>query len=110
MTGNLGAGKTFFIRGICQNFDIEEVTSPTFSIINQYEGRIRVIHFDFYRIKSIAELYDIGIEEYLDRDDILVFIEWSDRFPDILPGKRIEIDFEYLDETSRKISVAVYDG
>ena len=65
LTGDLGTGKTFFVKSILKNFGIEEVTSPTFSIVNTYSGEVQINHFDFYRIKKVVELYDIGFEEYL---------------------------------------------
>ena len=64
-TGDLGTGKTFIVKAIANYFGIDEVTSPTFSIVNTYEQDVRIHHFDFYRLKKVEELYDIGFEEYL---------------------------------------------
>jgi len=91
LNGNLGTGKTFFIREAAGYFDVTAVSSPTFALVNEYEGNIRIYHFDFYRINRIEELYDIGFEDYLNDDDAVIFIEWGNLFPDILPEKRNEI-------------------
>lgn len=87
LTGDLGAGKTSLSKGICleQGVDSNEVTSPTFAIMNVYEGTINQIrHFDLYRINRADELYDIGFGEYAGGDGITL-IEWAELFPDELP-------------------------
>lgn len=87
LTGDLGAGKTSLSKGICleQGVDSNEVTSPTFAIMNVYEGTINQIrHFDLYRINRADELYDIGFGEYVGGDGITL-IEWAELFPDELP-------------------------
>lgn len=74
--GEMGAGKTTFIRSLCRALGVDENTSsPTFAIINEYEGKERILHFDLYRINSLSELTEIGIEEYLEADNY-IFIEW----------------------------------
>lgn len=89
--GNLGSGKTTLIRGICTGLAVNEVvTSPTFTLINEYHGKIPVYHFDFYRITSELELHDLGVEEYFNGDGICL-IEWPEVVHDLLPEKRIEI-------------------
>ena len=65
LNGDLGAGKTYFVKSVCSQFGITSVSSPTFSIVNEYHNGRRITHFDFYRIKKVEELYDIGIEDYL---------------------------------------------
>lgn len=105
-TGDLGAGKTHLIKGICNGLRIplEDVSSPTFAIIQQYEGKFLVFHADFYRIDSIEELYDIGWVDYLTSGGIIL-IEWFDLFLEALPANRIEIKLEVLESDQRKITV-----
>ena len=104
LNGNLGAGKTFFIKHLLKNFGIEGVNSPSFAIVNQFEGRQKVNHFDFYRINKINELYDIGFEDYLNMTDAITLIEWANLIPEILPSQRMEINIEILDDTIRKFN------
>ncbi len=104
LNGELGAGKTFFVKKALISFGISNVSSPTFALINEYSGRIKVYHFDFYRITNINELYDIGFDDYLNDPDAVVFIEWGNLFPRILPQKRIEIEIKVLDDFSREIT------
>jgi len=93
--GELGAGKTKIIQGICKGLRVKErVTSPSFTLINEYSGIHKVYHFDFYRIKSKSEAYDLGCEEYLYNNGICL-IEWPEKIRDILPGKSINIYMEY---------------
>lgn len=92
-TGDLGAGKTAFVRGMARGLGItERVTSPTFTIVNEYEGGTRpLFHFDLYRLGSADELFDIGWEDYLARGGICA-VEWSERAPEAMEGcVRVEI-------------------
>ena len=106
LNGHLGTGKTIFVKGICAGLNAKQnPLSPTFSIINEYNGKYKIYHFDFYRIKDIEELYDIGYEEYFN-DENICLIEWADMFPEILPPERIEIKIEFGEgETKRKIII-----
>jgi len=89
--GNLGSGKTTCIRGICSGLGVTEiVTSPTFTLINEYTGTLPVYHFDFYRINSQDELIDLGLEEYFFGQGISL-IEWPEIVMDILPKERFEV-------------------
>ena len=107
-TGELGAGKTTLIKGICTGLDVSQtVTSPTFTLINEYSGRLPVYHFDFYRIHSDLELLDLGLEEYFYGDGICL-IEWPKIAHEALPPNRWEIFLSMelsLLETARKIEV-----
>ena len=98
LNGDLGAGKTVFVSGVAKGLEIEEpVTSPTFTLVNEYEGRIPFFHFDVYRIYDPEELYDIGFEEYFYRGGA-VCIEWSNLIESILPQDRLEIEIIRIPE------------
>lgn len=91
--GDMGSGKTTFIKAIGHVLGVEAgMSSPTFSIVNEYENRAteKIYHFDFYRLKSEAEAYDIGIEEYIDSGSYC-FIEWPDKIPSLLPEQYVEV-------------------
>ena len=86
LVGDLGAGKTHFSKGVALGLDCDDpVTSPTFSLVNEYlSGRIPIYHFDFYRIETIDEVEQIGWEEYLSQDGVVI-VEWADKVPDLIP-------------------------
>lgn len=91
MYGDLGAGKTAFVQGMAKGLDIAEpITSPTFTIVNEYEGSLPLYHFDVYRIADSDEMYEIGYEEYVYGDGISV-IEWAELIEDILPDMRYSV-------------------
>ena len=92
LSGDLGTGKTAFVGGIAKAFSIDSyITSPTFTIVNEYSGEIPLYHFDVYRIGDIDELYDIGFEEYLYSDGVVV-IEWAELVKDAIPEENIWIE------------------
>lgn len=102
LTGNLGAGKTTFTKGIAEGLDIRRpITSPTFTIIKEYEGRIPLYHMDTYRLENSEE--DIGFEEYFYSDGVTV-IEWAEFIEDYLPEDRLNITFVHVDENIRQIT------
>lgn len=105
LNGNLGAGKTFFVKAFCKAAGVPASSSPTFAIVNSYLGEYRIYHFDFYRIKNSLELHDIGIEEYLADPEAVSFIEWADLFPDVLPKRRINIIIEETGQNSREVTI-----
>jgi len=97
LNGQLGAGKTFFIKHVLKKLGIDTVNSPSFAIINEYKEKIKYYHADFYRLKNIEELYDIGWQDYLNEAEAVVFIEWGNLLPAALPNKRLEIEI-FLNE------------
>ena len=106
-TGDLGAGKTAFVRGMAQGLGIpQRVTSPTFTIVNEYEGgRLPLFHFDMYRLSSEEDLFDIGWEDYLDRGGLCV-VEWSERVSGAL-GSPVTVTIEKIpgSDQQRKITI-----
>lgn len=105
LNGELGAGKTFFVKAICAEFGIDNVSSPSFSIVNEYNGRLKFYHFDFYRIKKTVELYDLGIEDYLSDSESVTFVEWGELYSEVLPKNCYEINISFADVNSRNIII-----
>ena len=104
-TGDLGAGKTAFVSGMARALGVEErVTSPTFTIVNEYEGgRLPLFHFDMYRLGDADELFHIGWEDYLDRGGICA-VEWSENVAEALEDA-MTVSIEKLGQTSRRITI-----
>ncbi len=111
LEGGLGAGKSEFTRGIARGLGVEgPVASPSFTIMNVYdEGRIPLYHFDWYRLASSDELYDMGLDEYLGGDGIAV-IEWPMRCPDAIPAAHLRVTLTPVDDTTRDITWAHRGG
>ena len=107
-SGTLGSGKTTFIKYLCKRLGVKDgISSPTFSLVNEYEcidGSI-IYHFDFYRIKDIQEAYDIGYEEYFYSGNYC-FIEWPEKIPGLVPYDAVEIKIEVTNEDKREIWVS----
>ena len=121
--GKMGAGKTTFVKAICEELGVEDViTSPTFAIINEYTaspnpskggehsssplgrlGEARIFHFDFYRIKKLEEVYDMGYEDYF-YSGALCFIEWPELIEDILPDDAVRVSITEQEDGSRLVS------
>ena len=106
--GKMGAGKTTFIKALCQQLGVEEeVTSPTFAIVNEYQAGDNcptplIYHFDFYRIKRLEEAYDIGFDDYVDSGN-LCFIEWPELVEEILPEDAVRVTIEEGEDGCRLI-------
>jgi tRNA threonylcarbamoyladenosine biosynthesis protein TsaE len=107
LNGQLGAGKTFFIKQTLLKLGVDAVSSPSFAIINEYKGKIKYYHADFFRLKNIEELYDIGWQDYLNEDEAIVFIEWGNLLPAALPRKRLEIDIFLNEDFSREFNFKI---
>ena len=104
--GEMGAGKTTFIKALCNVLGVEdEVNSPTFTIVNEYDSPLYspIYHFDFYRIDSLRELYEIGFSEYIDSGE-LIFFEWPEKIEDILPEECLRVNIKITDNGGRVIS------
>jgi tRNA threonylcarbamoyladenosine biosynthesis protein TsaE len=111
LTGDLGAGKTTLVKAVCSALDVRSaMTSPTFSIINEYRTAVGepVYHFDFYRLKDEGEALDIGVDEYLDAGRYC-FIEWPDRIPSLVPAHHFSIHMTIVDQHTRQIDAHLHD-
>ena len=105
--GQMGSGKTTFIKALCHEMGVTDtVTSPTFTLINEYRrpGGLPVFHFDFYRIKDISEVLDFGIEEYFDSNSPC-FMEWPELIEPLLPPETLRISITVMDDGSRVIGI-----
>lgn len=101
--GDLGAGKTSFSYGIALGLEVKEryIPSPTFTFVNEYQGRVPFYHIDLYRLKDVEELENIGFEEYLDSDGVTV-IEWAERAEAFLPEENLSVYLIYVNENTRE--------
>jgi len=105
MYGDLGAGKTAFVRGMARGMGLDcRVSSPTFTIVNEYLGPRELIHFDMYRLSGADELFDIGWEDYLNRGAVCA-VEWSENVQDAFFGDEVRVTIEKLSDTERKITI-----
>ncbi len=109
-TGNLGAGKTCCIQGIAAGIGVHDrkaVTSPTYTLIHEYQGRVPLYHFDVYRLASEDDLYDLGYEEYFYGNGVTV-IEWADRIGSFLPDEHVAVHLCIQPDQTRCISLSAY--
>ena len=105
MYGDLGAGKTAFVRGMARGMGLTcRVSSPTFTIVNEYLGERELIHFDMYRLSGADELFDIGWEDYLARGAVCA-VEWSENVEDAFFGDEVRVTIEKLSDSDRKITI-----
>jgi tRNA threonylcarbamoyladenosine biosynthesis protein TsaE len=103
LTGQLGAGKTCLTQGIAWGLGVEGyATSPTFVVVNQYQGRLTMYHIDLYRIDTLAEVMDLGLDDYLYGDGVCV-VEWADKAPEAFPAERLLVEMGFISDTSRSI-------
>lgn len=114
LSGNLGGGKTTFTQGVAEELKIKEtVNSPTFLIVKKYtapknkitEEKYNLYHFDCYRISNYREILDLGWEEIISGKNNIIAIEWSEKIKTILPKKRMDVKFEFVNEGTRKIII-----
>lgn len=103
LNGELGAGKTVFVRGFAKYFKIDETSSPTFTIVNEYNGDKTIYHFDVYRLNDEYDFYDIGGEEYFSKG--ICIIEWSDNIKEAIPENCMKIYINKIGENEREIII-----
>ena len=104
MFGGLGAGKTAFTRGLARGLGIDDgVSSPTFALVNEYEGKFTVYHFDMYRVSTWDDLYSTGFFDYIDNG--VMIIEWSENIEEFLPENHITITINHISENEREIII-----
>lgn len=106
--GKMGAGKTTFVKAVCEELGVTDViNSPTFALVNEYRsdktGEL-IYHFDFYRIKKLEEVYDMGYEDYF-YSGALCFIEWPELVEDLLPGDVVKVTIEELEDGTRELTI-----
>lgn len=105
LVGVLGSGKTWFTKGLALGLDVDTdtvITSPSFALVNEYEGRLTFYHMDLYRLENLSDLFSAGLGEYLNNGGVVV-VEWADRWPEIFPDYKIEVRFFIIDEHRRDL-------
>jgi len=110
LIGDLGSGKTAFVQGLAKGLDVPAdyyITSPTFTLINQYPGRLPLLHVDLYRLETVQDLEDIGLDELL-YDQAVLAVEWADKLAENLSGGYLSLQFEIIDDDCRKINLIAY--
>jgi len=108
LQGTLGTGKTRWVQGMGMGLQVEvPITSPTFTLINEYQGRLRLYHIDLYRVAEVREAMEFGLDDYLYGSGVCV-IEWAERVMDALPDEHLWITLHHLDETKRRITMRAH--
>jgi tRNA threonylcarbamoyladenosine biosynthesis protein TsaE len=110
LSGDLGSGKTCLTQGIARGLQVPEdfyVTSPSYSLVNDYPGRLRLFHVDLYRLERATELEEIGLDEILEADSVTV-IEWADKLIGILPRERLDLRLSIVDDSTRELHLTAY--
>ncbi len=106
LSGEMGAGKTHFVKGIAVGLEISDViTSPTFALHNSYTGRLTLNHFDFYRIDDSSEVEILGLNEFFYDDRGVSVIEWGENIADLIPANSIRVTIEKISESRRRITL-----
>ena len=107
LRGEMGVGKTAFVRGFARYFEIGAVRSPTYTVVNEYSGRVSIYHFDMYRLEGEDDLWSIGFEDYIKKDGYIIS-EWTERIESVVPADAISVTLERTKtgESHRKITVS----
>lgn len=108
LTGNLGSGKTTFIKGLAMGFGLEDagaITSPTFALMHIYPSNPQVYHFDLYRLDTVKDVQDIGFEEFINEPNTVTCVEWAEKAGELMPKDTVRISFEVTGDTERRISL-----
>ena len=109
LTGELGAGKTCFVQGLVRGLDVQRrATSPTFVLINEYRGRVPVLHVDLYRLDRLSEIEDLGLPDVFGRDTVTV-VEWAEKLGTLLPAGAIRVHIDGVGDEPRRITIAGSD-
>ncbi len=112
LIGDLGTGKTVFVRGVARGLGVgegEEITSPTFVLVNEYQGRLPIYHIDLYRLQHGYEVEELGWEELIFSSGVTL-IEWAEKILPLLPGERMEVHLEWVNAVERKLMVVGRGG
>jgi len=110
LSGDLGSGKTVFVQGLAKGLDVPPeyyVTSPTFTLVNEYSGRFHLFHIDLYRLEHYGDLEDIGLFDILSKNAV-VAIEWAEKLPDDLITTGLSVSIDIIDDDARKINIIAY--
>ncbi|RAP37222.1 tRNA (adenosine(37)-N6)-threonylcarbamoyltransferase complex ATPase subunit type 1 TsaE [Candidatus Marinamargulisbacteria bacterium SCGC AAA071-K20] len=105
--GDMGAGKTTFTRSLASHYGINTVSSPTFSLVNRYEGDTPIDHIDLYRLNSEKDFYSFDLDKYLTNEESVTIIEWSEKIGSFLPESYWKIEFKYCDESTRDVNITI---
>lgn len=111
--GELGSGKTTFVQGLAKELGIKKIISPTFIIVRSYKIRFKIYdlriknfyHIDLYRVESSKDIEELGIKELINDPENIVVIEWAERMKNLLPKERIDVEFEYVNEDKRRVTI-----
>ena len=107
LTGELGAGKTTLVKSIGKALKVKEhITSPSFTLIQKYQGKYPILHLDLYRLHSEKEMLNLDLQNFLDKPDSLVFIEWGNKLNSLTPAHSLILDFSIIDDKKRTIELA----
>lgn len=112
LIGELGSGKTCFTKGLAQGLGVTEdivVTSPSFALANEYPGRCSLFHIDAYRLETLDDFLSAGLDEYFYAGGV-VAVEWADRWPEVLPSRGVKVEFEFIEDTCRRIKFTGFDA
>ena len=108
LVGDLGSGKTWFTKGLAIGLGADPtivITSPSFALVNEYEGRLTFYHMDLYRLEDLSDVVISGLYEYLFEEGVVI-MEWADRWPEILPKHRVRVEISIIDEFQREINLS----